>query len=452
MSHDDAAVPVTRTSSSAVKTARRLVLALGVAVALGGESAREASGQRVPARPVAPQAPEPLAGVERLREWLTAIERHEPGKVDEPALAISRWSRFELDAAMTDLGALLNRASGVVSRRQGSGEDSIIKTGSGPLTLADARELLGLTDDEIRQRDPTRIVRRGAVLHADVAVFTRLGLLVDHSEGPLTLLVNDGRQVGSDRTAYHWKFGRTLLDAVKPDPGTDGMVRLWYHASLASMTRLGDLAELQAHTEHARRILQADAVAPFFSGVLHETFASPRIQAALRGTKTEIGSAESESRQAEKFFRQAVALDPAFVEARLRLGRALGAAGRHADGAAALQAAASATGDPVLQYLANLFLGREQQALGRRDAARAAFERAASLYPRAESPYLALSQLARRYGDKDGARRALQPVLDLPARESEREDPWWEYYISAGRHADALLTELRRPFLRGVTR
>jgi tetratricopeptide (TPR) repeat protein len=112
----------------------------------------------------------------------------------------------------------------------------------------------------------------------------------------------------------------------------------------------------------------------------------------------------------------------------------------------------SATGERELQYYANLYLGREEQALGRRDAARAAFERAASLYPRAQSPYLALSQLARRYGDRPGAWVALQPLLGLPARAPDREDPWWDYYGSAGRHADALLAELRTPFLAGVKR
>jgi hypothetical protein len=56
-----------------------------------------------------------------------------------------------------------------------------------------------------------------------------------------------------------------------------------------------DLASLEAHVERARKLLPKDAVAQFFSGVLHETFASPRIQSAIRGTTTEIGSDEWES-------------------------------------------------------------------------------------------------------------------------------------------------------------
>jgi hypothetical protein len=450
MSHDAVATRPTPPRAFAVKATLRLLLALNTIIILGGGHAPEASAQRLPARPVIPQAPDPLAGVERLQEWLTAVERHEPGVVDEPARTISLWSRSELNAALADLKALIDRASGVVSRFERSGVETTIKTGSGPLTLPDVRTLLGLTNDEIRRRDSTRIVKRGAMLHADLAVFTSLDLLVDHSLGREILLVNDGRRVGAETRGYHWDFGRMLLDAVKPDPGRDGFVRLWYHAASAVLTRQGNLAALEPHVEHARTMLPADAVEQFFRGVLHETFASPRIQSAILGIKSEIGSVESESRQAEKCFRQAVALDPAFVEARLRLGLALASVDRHEDAAAELRAAAASAREPILQYFASLLLGREEQALGHRDAARSAFEHAASLYPRAQSPYLALSQLARRSGDKAGARRAFLPVLNLPARESDREDPWWDYYISAGRHANALMTEVGAAFRAGV--
>jgi len=449
MSHDAAATRAAPPPSFVVKAALRLFLVLGTILTFGGMPARHATAQYEP-RPLTPQAPERLAGVERLRDWLTAVAQHEPGTVDEPARAISLWSRFELDAAMADLRALLDRASGMVSRNQRSSDDATTKTGSGPLTLADVRDLLGLTDDEIRRRDPTRIVRRGAVLHADLAVFTSLGLLVDHSRGNMTMQVYDGRQVGSETRDYHWDFGRTLLDAVKPDPGRDGIVRLWYHAASTFMSSRADLAALEPHIEQARRLFPTDATVQYFSGVLHEAFASPGVQSAILGTETEIGSAELEARRAERFFRRAVMLDPEHLEACLRLGRTLGALGRHAEAAAELQRVIAATDDRLLQYYGNLCLGREEQALGRRDAARAAYERAAAHYPRAQSPYLALSQLARRNGDKAGARSALQPVLDLPARESAREDPWWGYYISAGRHADVLLAELRKPFLPGA--
>ena len=459
MLHDDVATRVTPPLFFVVKATRRLLLALTITLTFGGGAAREATAQRQPGRPLPPQVRQPLAGTERLRAWLTAIEQHEPGRVDEPALAISLWSRSELDAAMADLRALLDRVGGMVSRNQRSSDHATTKTESGPLTLADVRVLLDLTDDEIRRRDPMRIVKRGAVLHADVAIFLATEAIESHptraqdqSSGGSVLMVQDGRRVGTQQSDRHWAFGRALLDGVRPDPAQDEMVRLWYHAALAFMSSRGDLAALERHVERARTLLPTDATVQYFSGVLHETFASPRIQSAILGITTEIGSVAAEAKHAEAFFRRAIMLDSEHLDARLRLGRTLGALGRHAEAAAELQRVIAATDDRLVQYYGNLFLGREAQALGNREGARAAFERAAARYPRAQSPYLALSQLARRYGDRAVAQRAVQPLLNLQASESDREDPWWDYYISAGRYADVLLAELRQPFLVGVKR
>jgi tetratricopeptide (TPR) repeat protein len=101
-----------------------------------------------------------------------------------------------------------------------------------------------------------------------------------------------------------------------------------------------------------------------------------------------------------------------------------------------------AVADPVNGYYAALFLGREEEALGRLDAAQAAYERAASLYPGAQSAHLALSQLAWRRPDRTAALHAVRDALSSTA-----EDPWWTYALVHAHHADALLEELRRPFL-----
>jgi hypothetical protein len=44
----------------------------------------------------------------------------------------------------------------------------------------------------------------------------------------------------------------------------------------------------------------------------------------------------------------------------------------------------------------------------------------------------------------------VKEVFALPPDEEDREDPWWEYYKSPVRETDALLSELRRPFLSGA--
>jgi hypothetical protein len=69
-----------------------------------------------------------------------------------------------------------------------------------------------------------------------------------------------------------------------------------------------------------------------------------------------------------------------------------------------------------------------EEARGDHAASRAAFLGASALYPNAQSPRLALSQIARRTGDRAAAQRELQFIAALPDDERRREDPWWLYY------------------------
>src|SRR5207248_7243201 len=151
----------------------------------------------------------------------------------------------------------------------------------------------------------------------------------------------------------------------------------------------------------------------------------------------------SNLRDAETYFRRAVEGDDAFVEARLRLGHVVGLLGRHEEASSHLQRALAGARDRAPQYHAAMFLGNEQQALGQRARARESYEKAAALYPRAQSPLLALTQLARGAGDRPGAWRAFQPLLTLPADESARADPWWGYYEGQDRNAAPLFSEVR---------
>jgi tetratricopeptide (TPR) repeat protein len=132
----------------------------------------------------------------------------------------------------------------------------------------------------------------------------------------------------------------------------------------------------------------------------------------------------------------------------MRHGRVLGGLAKHADAASELRRAAGELTDPQQLYYAELFLGAEEAALGNREAARAAYDRAARLFPQAQSPLLALSEIARRSGDRNGALRAadrLFALQDEPA--TERDDPWWMYYVAQARDADALLEALCQPYL-----
>jgi tetratricopeptide (TPR) repeat protein len=280
------------------------------------------------------------------------------------------------------------------------------------------------------------------------------------SIGPqrLRMEISDGRQVDLHQSAVHWEIARMLLAFVKPHgsdrpaPGRDEMVRQWYRATAARMQLREDHDKL--HLDEARELFPADPDILFLSGCQRETFAGSPIQSAARsavlptGVKLDVGSDRGELREAAAMFRRALEAEPNHAEARMRHGRVLALLGRHADAVVELRRAAGALEDPQLLYYAELFLGAEEEALGNRDAASAAYTRAAELSPRAQSPLLALSELARRYGDRPAALQAIERLFALPGDDrGEHDDPWWVYYVAQARDAEDLLDAMRQPFL-----
>ncbi len=99
-----------------------------------------------------------------------------------------------------------------------------------------------------------------------------------------------------------------------------------------------------------------------------------------------------------------------------------------------------------MQYYAALFLGNELAALGRTADARKQFERAAALYPAAQSPFLALSELAHSDGDIHNAAIEIERAFAVAANGRRRNDPRWKYDLVPEDKAAALLLEMRKAF------
>jgi len=229
------------------------------------------------------------------------------------------------------------------------------------------------------------------------------------------------------------------------------MVRDWYRATAAWMQDRQDYDT--NHLERARGVFPADPIILFLSGSLAETYAAPHIQSAIRsavapaGTIFAVASDRAELRQAEGFYRRALAADSSLPELHLRFGHVLLLLEREADAVKELRVALDVEGDPLLRYYGELFVGAAEERLGHADAARQAYSEAADLYPNAQSPHLALSALARRLGDRATALKEMQIVFELQHADALPDDPWWTYYKSQARNADDLLESLWRPFL-----
>jgi len=440
-----------------------------------------------------------------VEHWLKAVVAHTPGEPDASVIDVANWSDTTLDLFRVDMYVLtrLMRDPRVTSFQLPNKELDCSDCFAARRDVTQARLLVqgrtirytdwqlhrlkvlacaaaGMLDDlECRKANAWReidkaletlaakastarrggdgnfLLRRAALLHTDVAMVTA-GTLRPVNTGfvgegrPIRLQMVDGQPTNVGLGEVHWAVGRDLLDNVRPEG--DPMVRLWYRATSTWMQR--DQQYNPSHTEHGRAMFPDDAVLWFLSGTQAETYASPAIQAVVKtavlptGTVLQIGSEGSELKSAESQLQRAVKLDPRFVEAHLHLGHVLLLRG-NAQGAVTELDAIATTPDPLLQYFRLMFLGAAQEALARVDDARAAYEKAAAIFPRAQSPSLALSALDARRGDRAGSTKAIDRVFALPADLERRDDPLWRYRVVQGRNADDLLEELRRPFREG---
>ena len=349
-------------------------------------------------RPAEPALAPLSAASDRFAQWLAAIEAHSPGDPGLVAVDVSTWSGPELEAVVAEA----KRHARTVAK----------------------------TDVE----RANKILLRGAALHADIGRLIPDDAVRRSPAQKTAYVVSDGRWVGVRYVSMHWQLGRSLLDSVAPDPAAHADVHIWYVETSADLLRMRQSAAAAEHLARARQLFPADPAILFGSGVLHELFASTALQAAAESVtdsqreSAAIDSERSELAKAERFFRGSLGHRPQHLEARVRHGRVLGRLGRHAEASAELRRAIADGASEQLLYLAQLFLGRAEEALGDDNAARAAFERAAALYPKAQSPRLALSQIARRSGNRAAAQRELQAIAALSDDEQRREDPWWLYY------------------------
>jgi hypothetical protein len=408
--------------------------------------------QATPAPPASQQPQE----LQLLTRWLRSVQRHEAARPDAEASTIAVWSRDDLRAVVATLQSL--RDALVKAAQAGAPKTSQeIRTRSGGrLSLREAQALLGLTAGELEHGDLNRLLKCGAMLHADIAMLSQEGLIAAAEPSiPGTppartpVRVSDGLVHGADEADRHWTMARALLDLVAPAPGEDDWVHRWYRAAAARMRGDSLLASAEPLLERASALFPKDAAFPFYGGCLHEVYASPSIQAVfasrvpLRASRPPSSLPAFHWNEAARLLSNALSLEPSWAEARLRYGRVLGQLGRHKEAATELRRALGQTDDLPLVYWGSLFLGAEAEVLGRDAEARTAYERARTLRPGAQAPRWALSALARRAGDRAGALAELRAVLALPSDEVSRYDPLWDYFLTRTSEAAILFGQLR---------
>jgi tetratricopeptide (TPR) repeat protein len=394
--------------------------------------------------------------VDNLGAWISAVDRHKSGQADASVLEIGSWAVDHTIATLNDVIALSRGRRDAQAKLEKTGRASDVAYLGKHYSTAQLDRLFGLTEAESAKGDVDRVFRRAVLLYTDIATFDAVvprpsATRPTSGNIHVPLIVQDGRGSAPDASdgdrALQWEFARVLANEIDPDPSKDSPVSLWYRAVSAHLESQRQWGTAAFHAERGLQVRPADAVLQFRSGVVHEFYAGPQAQSARQtveappGLRLGFAGELAELRLAEGFFRQAVASDPGFAEARLHWGRVLGALGRDDAALGELGRARQEINDPVLLYYADLFLGRSQAALGDRENARTSYERAAKAFPLAQSPLLARSELDRRASDVPGALQALQRLLALP--EDRRADPWWTYDVSSSRNAASLMSQAR---------
>ena len=427
--------------------AASLVLAVTV-LHLGADASTSVRGWTAghPSRQTAGQNTRPTTApwLARLSSYLEAVNEHRPGSLDMAARLTGFIGEDDLYEIRNDLFALVAICKRELGR---SVRPAPVVYRDTIIPFPDLRKILGLTDEEAAKGNANRILQRAAILHADVAM-----LVIPALPGRAgcstrsTLLVQDGGGVGTGCLGFHWTHGRLLLDAVRPDPGKDKVVRLWYLATITYLLETGDYANADPQIARARLLFPDDPAILFEHGFYHEGFASPFIQTAALESGADLRGPKIHLDEADDLYRRALKENPQHVEARVHRGYVLELLGHHKDAAGELRVAAASVQRPQLRYYTELFLGLAEESLGNHVAARGHYTQAAALYPKAQSPLLALALLARQLGDRMGAQDAMRRVLALPQRPDRDADPWWEYYRSQDQRFEAVFAELHALF------
>lgn len=410
-----------------------------------------------------------------LKQWLQAVDAHEAGDFDVPAQAIAALSDDKIAGIVADLQALFQ-----IYRKQLAEERGPQKFGFGvkigrssynsvslkaedktQLTLKTLDDLLGVKSEKEFLARFNEILRRGALLHTDIAFLGTPTPLQDvrdrgHDDGlPVVLHGQDGAFSNLRGPLAHLAACRELLDRIDPDPRADTAVAAWYYATLAVLEGQLAMGDAFPIVTHASELFPQDPRILFYVGVMHEAQANEEFQGTAVNARAMdyavmVGTEKEELQIALTVFRTAVQLDPRSSEIRLHLGRVTGLLGDHETALRELAVARVGLDERALQYDASLFESAQHEALGSWDAARSDLTRGLELYPDAQSALIGLSRLQLRMGDVVGAMAPLDKLFSKTHDDPARDDPWWTYFVSHARDAEDLLSEARLELARGI--
>jgi tetratricopeptide (TPR) repeat protein len=447
--------------------ARGMTVAVSIAVVLLAPSVRAPlQAQRVS-----------LESLEALHRWGDAVNGHVPGVPDaavRSVVAMTYAARLELNTSFP----LFMR----VLREDFIPTKSELERG----VTAYARMI---------RNDPgtPTFLKRAAILHADAVVFAsrfpsapddappivpeqrssasgNLGPSAREKRPPLLTneritMTRDGQVLGDAKVNWNLPFARSLFDVLlkqelkgDAEPSCENnldarcrvveigsrpvlrddyeFVAAWYHAVAAYLFARGMNGDAKWHLEAAARVLPDDPHLLFDRATYAEWFGLPIYQVIGDG---QVVAEDKTNAEAERQYRRTLDVDPAYVEARVRLARLLDRRGRHDEAAAEVATALDEQPEAVVAFYAHVVAGHVASARGRYEEALGFYREASRLYGHAQSALLGASHAALMLADVP---EALAPLARLGGAATQSADPWLDYGLGAGRDVNPLLIAL----------
>ena len=377
--------------------------------------------------PLAAVAPnQTTASMTALRQWVEAVTDHVPGEPDAAVRYVAGMTysaRVELNKLYPLFIKVLQEGFVVTRSEIDSDVAALART--------------------VSQRSGSEaFLKRAAMLHTDALIFSgRFPRPPDDAPPPLPRtererarpadtppllhnerisLARDGEVLGDAKADWNLPFARSLLDVLlgagrRRVPQEDrAFVGEWYHAVSAFLFASGNYADATPHLQHAARVLPDDPHVLFDRATYAETLGLPIYQSVLddpaygngRSVLGGIPSGNQTNGEAERLYRRTLAVDPSYVEARVRLARLLERRGQYEEADEQITAALDARPSGVPLFFAHLIAGRIASVRGRYEDALRHYRAASGLNGGAQSALLGASHAALMLADVREAARS----------------------------------------------
>jgi tetratricopeptide (TPR) repeat protein len=240
-------------------------------------------------------------------------------------------------------------------------------------------------------------------------------------------------------TAGHFGFGAQLIESIaplKPDvrrnlsaarAGETLTLRsTWFGVAGSAFLSVGDIARARQFLSIALKALPRSPAALTLMGTADEIDGAVYNPEDIESPTLKIRASRERTRlllSAQLLYERALAADPNYALAQIRLGHVQFLIGNLKQAGEWLQKGSAGAQDPQHKYAAAMFTGALQQQQKDLDGAYASFERALTIAPKSQSALVALAYVELLRGRPDHAQALSRSYTGTP----NSDDGWWAY-------------------------